>query len=84
MNPFLYRSKTIAWCKAQGIQIQSYRSLRDGKAFADPTVCRVAAKHAKTSAQVLGRWCVSACVSACASVRARLTIHAKRLSGIHA
>ena len=58
INPFLHRSKTIAFCESKGVKLQSYRSLRDGKAFNDPTVLAVAAKHGRTAAQVLGRWCV--------------------------
>ena len=38
--------------------MQSYRSLRDGKAFEDPVLQEIAAAHEKTSAQILGRWCV--------------------------
>jgi len=58
VNPFLYRRQTLEWCASRGIQIQAYRALRDGKAFEDATIVRVAAKHSKTPAQVLGRWCV--------------------------
>jgi len=58
INPFLYRKNTIAAFEAKGVRMQSYRALRDGKAFDDPTVVRVASKHAVTPAQVLGRWCV--------------------------
>ena len=38
--------------------MQSYRTLRDGKAFTDPTILAVGEKHGRTAAQVLGRWCV--------------------------
>jgi len=58
VNPFLYRKKTIQWCQKAGIRVQAYRALRDGKAFEHPTILAVAAKHGKTAAQVLGRWCV--------------------------
>ena len=58
INPFLYRSKTIDKFQKDGVVLQAYRSLRDGKAFNDPTLNKVAAKHSKTPAQVLGRWCV--------------------------
>ncbi len=58
INPFLYRRNTIGRCEALGVKMQSYRSLRDGKAFDDPTVLSIGAKHAKSAAQVLGRWCV--------------------------
>jgi diketogulonate reductase-like aldo/keto reductase len=58
INPFLHRAKTTAFFESKGVKMQSYRSLRDGKAFDDPTVVAVAAKHGRTAAQVLGRWCV--------------------------
>lgn len=58
VNPFLYRRRTLAAFEADGVKIQSYRALRDGKAFADPTVCAIAAAHGRSPAQVLGRWCV--------------------------
>lgn len=38
--------------------LQSYRTLRDGKAFTDPTVVGLATKYNRSAAQVLGRWCV--------------------------
>ena len=59
INPFLYRRKTIAFFEAHGVKMQAYRALRDGKAFEDPTVLRVAAKHGKTAAQVMGAWCLA-------------------------
>jgi diketogulonate reductase-like aldo/keto reductase len=58
VNPLLYRARTIAFFAAEGIVTQSYRTLVQGKAFALPAVAAVAAKHARSPAQVLGRWCV--------------------------
>mmetsp|Transcript_45758 Transcript_45758/g.103320 ORF Transcript_45758/g.103320 Transcript_45758/m.103320 type:complete len:350 (+) Transcript_45758:71-1120(+) len=58
VNPFLYRRNTLAFFEKNGVVVQSYRALRDGKAFDDPTVVAIAAKHSKSPAQVLGRWCV--------------------------
>ena len=58
INPFLYRKNTIDFFTAEGVKMQSYRTLRDGKAFEDPTVVALASKYAKTAAQVLMRWCV--------------------------
>jgi len=58
INPFLYRKNTIDFFKSEGITLQSYRSLRDGKAFEDPTLKNIATIHKKTTAQILGRWCV--------------------------
>ncbi|KAH8065240.1 oxidoreductase [Aureococcus anophagefferens] len=47
LNPFLYRPKTLKYMADKGIVVQAYRALRDGKAFEDPTVLRVAAKPRK-------------------------------------
>jgi diketogulonate reductase-like aldo/keto reductase len=58
INPFLYRKKTIEFFQNEGIVLQSYRSLRDGKAFHHPTLTQIATKHKRSAAQILGRWCV--------------------------
>ena len=58
INPFLYRKNTIGFFESQGVKLQSYRALRDGKAFDDPTVVGLAQKHGRSAAQILGRWCV--------------------------
>lgn len=56
INPFLYRRKTIAFFEGEGVRMQAYRSLRDGKVFNDPTLAALAAKNGRSVAQVLGRW----------------------------
>jgi diketogulonate reductase-like aldo/keto reductase len=58
INPFLYRKNTIEFFKNEGVLLQSYRSLRDGKAFDNPTIVKIADAKNKTPAQILGRWCV--------------------------
>ena len=58
INPFLYRQRTIEFFQSQGVVMQAYRALRDGKAFTHPMVLEVAARHTRSAAQVLGRWCV--------------------------
>ena len=58
INPLLYRKKTIEFFKKEGIVLQSYRSLCNGKAFTQPTFTKIAKSHNKTVAQILGRWCV--------------------------
>jgi diketogulonate reductase-like aldo/keto reductase len=58
INPFLYRKNTIQKFAKEGVVMQSYRSLRDGKAFNDPTLKKIAEAKGKTAAQILGRWCV--------------------------
>ena len=44
--------------QAQGVTVQAYRSLGQGKHLSDPVVVAIAAEVGKTAAQVLGRWCV--------------------------
>eukprot|EP00565_Helicotheca_tamesis_P006813 CAMPEP_0185726378 /NCGR_PEP_ID=MMETSP1171-20130828/2373_1 /TAXON_ID=374046 /ORGANISM="Helicotheca tamensis, Strain CCMP826" /LENGTH=330 /DNA_ID=CAMNT_0028394715 /DNA_START=195 /DNA_END=1187 /DNA_ORIENTATION=- len=58
INPFLHRKNTIDFFKKEGVVLQSYRSLRDGKAFEHPTLVKIAEQHGRTTAQILGRWCV--------------------------
>jgi len=58
VNPFLYRKKTIHFFEDEGVRIQSYRALRDGKAFDHPIIESIATRYGKTPAQILGRWCV--------------------------
>ena len=58
INPFLYRKNTIEKFKEEGVCLQSYRSLRDGKAFDNPVLKKIAESKGKSVAQVLGRWCV--------------------------
>lgn len=58
INPFLYRKNTINFFQNEGVVLQSYRSLRDGKAFTHPKLMHYAEKYDKSTAQILGRWCV--------------------------
>jgi diketogulonate reductase-like aldo/keto reductase len=58
INPFLYRKNTIKKFVEDGVVLQSYRSLRDGKAFDHDVLKSIAAANDKTPAQILGRWCI--------------------------
>ena len=58
INPFLFRKNTIDFFQKEGVLMQSYRSLRDGKAFDNPVIVDIAQAHGKSPAQILGRWCV--------------------------
>jgi len=58
INPFLYRKNTIQKFTEEGVIMQSYRSLRDGKAFDNPRLVRIAESKSKSPAQIMGRWCV--------------------------
>lgn len=58
INPFLFRKETLAFFQSQGVLTESYRSLRNGKAFKDPTLLAMAAKYKRAVSQILGRWCL--------------------------
>ena len=58
INPFLYRKNTLDFFTKEGVVLQSYRSLRDGKAFDNEIVVKIANAKGKTPAQILGRWCI--------------------------
>jgi diketogulonate reductase-like aldo/keto reductase len=58
INPFLYRKNTIEYFKSEGVVLQSYRSLRDGKAMDNPLLAKIGKSHSKSPAQILGRWCI--------------------------
>jgi len=58
INPFLYRKNTISFFEKEGIVLQSYRSLRNGKDLDNPVLVKIAEAHGRSSAQVLGRWCI--------------------------
>ena len=58
INPFLFRSNTLFKFQNEGVVMQSYRSLGNGKSMSHPVLLDVAGKYSKTSAQILGRWCI--------------------------
>lgn len=58
VNPFCWRPETVGFFQSEGLVVQSYRSLRDGKEFSNPLLVELGSKYGKTTAQVMGRWCV--------------------------
>ncbi len=58
MSPFLPQRELQAFCRDHGIQLEAYSPLTKGRRLGDPRVGAVAAKHHKTPAQVLLRWCL--------------------------
>lgn len=58
INPFLYRKNTISYFRNEGLVLQSYRSLCNGKLMTHPTLLNMASKYSCTVPQLLGRWCI--------------------------
>lgn len=57
-TPFGHDIDMLDFCRENGIIIQAYSPLTHGKRLDDKTVKRIAAKHIKTSSQILIRWCL--------------------------
>ena len=55
-SPFLYRRELLDYCRAQGVQLESYSPLTRGEKLHDPRLVKIAAKYGKTPAQILIRW----------------------------
>jgi diketogulonate reductase-like aldo/keto reductase len=56
LSPFLTRQPLVDFCRARGIQVESYSPLSRGRKWDDPVVNAVARAHGKTAAQVMIRW----------------------------
>eukprot|EP00494_Astrolonche_serrata_P010998 UN11071 len=56
VNPFMYRKTTIDYCAKQGIAIQAYRGLTNGKNRTNENIVKLAKKYKKTETQILGAW----------------------------
>ncbi|HMK92389.1 MAG TPA: aldo/keto reductase [Thermoleophilia bacterium] len=55
-TPFLYQRGLLEACRAAGIQVEAYSPLTRGRRLDEPALVEIAARHAKTPAQVLIRW----------------------------
>ncbi len=55
-SPFNTRRALADFCRARGIQVESYSPLVRGRKFGDPTLQAIAGQYGKTPAQVLVRW----------------------------
>ena len=56
LHPRLRQAELHQFCLENQIQIEGWAPLMRGRAFTIPTIVEIAAKHRKTSAQVLIRW----------------------------
>ena len=52
VNPFLYRKETIDFFQKEGIQIEAYRALRNGKEMDNEKIAKIAEKHKVAVPQV--------------------------------
>ena len=55
-SPFWYRKELLEYCRAHGIQLESYSPLTRGEKFSHPTLRALSEKYHKTPAQILIRW----------------------------
>lgn len=63
MSPFLQQPALVEYCRRHGIVVQAYCPLTHGERLGHPAVGRIAAKHARTTAQVMIRWALQYGVS---------------------
>ncbi len=57
-HPFLYQRELLDFCRARGIQLEAYSPLVKAQRMGHPTLRELAARHGRTTAQVLLRWCL--------------------------
>ncbi len=58
MNPFLPQRDLQSFCREHGIRLEAYSPLTKGHRLGDRRLATIGAKHGKTPAQVLLRWCL--------------------------
>ncbi|HWT26090.1 MAG TPA: aldo/keto reductase [Solirubrobacteraceae bacterium] len=57
-SPFAYRRALLDACESRGVVLEAYSPLGTGRHLGDRTVAEIAARHGRTPAQVLIRWCL--------------------------
>ena len=55
-SPFLYQADLLRFCQKNGIVLEAYSPLTKGHRLRDPVLGDVAAKYARTPAQIALRW----------------------------
>jgi len=55
-SPFLYQKELLEFCRDQRIQLEAYSPLTRGKKLSNEIIRTIAAKYAKTAAQIMIRW----------------------------
>ena len=56
LHPWLTRPDIVGWCRERGVVVEAYSPLVRGERFEETSLKGIAAKHRRTSAQVLLRW----------------------------
>jgi len=56
VNPFLYRKTTIDYFHIEGVRIEAYRALRNGKQHDNDKIIAIAATYNVTVPQILVKW----------------------------
>ncbi len=57
-SPFTYQKELLEYCRRHRIQLEAYSPLTKGYRLDDPVLREIAARHGRTPAQVLLRWCL--------------------------
>ena len=58
LHVFLQQPELLEYCKRHGIVVEAYSPLAHGHGLDDPLLQELAAKHGKTTAQIMLRWCI--------------------------
>ncbi|MGH8929055.1 MAG: aldo/keto reductase [Egibacteraceae bacterium] len=57
-NPFRFRRRLLEACERHQIALEAYSPLTRGRNLGDETIGKLAARHGRTPAQILLRWCL--------------------------
>ncbi len=58
LHVFLQQPDLIKYCHDHGIVVEAYSPLAHGQGLDNPILAQIAAKHHKTPAQIMIRWCL--------------------------
>ncbi|HPD08211.1 MAG TPA: aldo/keto reductase [Methanomassiliicoccales archaeon] len=58
MSPFLYQKELLEHCRGRNLLVTAFSPLARGQALGDPVLAEVAARHRRSPAQVMIRWCL--------------------------
>jgi diketogulonate reductase-like aldo/keto reductase len=58
LHVFLQQPELLAFCEENGIVVQAYSPLAHGEGMDNKVLVGIAAKHGKTPAQIMLRWCI--------------------------